>query len=122
MLLILTMHETYPPVLLAQKAARIRRETGDERWYAPIESERGQVKLGEKVKDIVVKPWEIFFAEPMLILIHMYTAVSRLLLCTKDECRTGTDEWFDSSNMEFCICVSNRTLSCSATRKGGPQV
>ncbi|KAL8731689.1 MAG: hypothetical protein Q9181_004224 [Wetmoreana brouardii] len=36
--IILVIPETYHPVLLRRKAVRLRRETGDGRWRAPIES------------------------------------------------------------------------------------
>lgn len=73
-LIILTMRETYPPIILVQKAKRLRKETGDSRWYAPLETKH--VPLGTQARSIVVKPWAIFFREPILICIHIYTAVS----------------------------------------------
>jgi hypothetical protein len=33
----LLVPETYHPVLLRKEAERRRKETGDDRWYAPIE-------------------------------------------------------------------------------------
>lgn len=37
MLIALVIPETYAPVLLKRKAVRMRKETGEQRWYAPIE-------------------------------------------------------------------------------------
>lgn len=38
MLLIISLvPETYMPVLLRREAVKLRKETGEERWYAPIE-------------------------------------------------------------------------------------
>ncbi|KAF8305495.1 MFS general substrate transporter [Clavulina sp. PMI_390] len=68
----LTLRETYPPALLVLKAARLRRETGDPRWHAP--SELVQISMGERIKGILVKPWAVFFAEPILVCIHIYIA------------------------------------------------
>ena len=68
--------ETYEPVLLARKAARKRRETGDERYFAAIE--RREVTLSQRVKDIIAKPFVVLLSEPMLVAITVYMAVSRL--------------------------------------------
>jgi hypothetical protein len=38
-LLVLFVPETYTPILLKRKAKRLRNETGDERYRAPIELE-----------------------------------------------------------------------------------
>lgn len=73
---LLTLRETYPPTLLVHKAQKKRKETGDDRWYAPLETVK--VPIGEKMSTILVKPWKIFFREPMLICIHVYIAVSDL--------------------------------------------
>lgn len=69
-----TLRETCPPTLLVRKAERRRKETGDDRWYAPLETV--DVKMGEKMQNILVKPWQIFFREPILICLHVYVAVS----------------------------------------------
>ena len=37
MLVLFFVPETYSPVLLRAKAAKLRKETGEERWYASIE-------------------------------------------------------------------------------------
>ncbi len=37
LLIIFFVPETYMPVLLRREAVKLRKETGEERWYAPIE-------------------------------------------------------------------------------------
>ena len=37
MLVLFFVPETYSPVLLREKARKLRKETGDERWHAPID-------------------------------------------------------------------------------------
>lgn len=78
-LILLTLRETYPPLILVHKAERLRKETGDERWYAPLEAKH--VPLGARARSIIIKPWAIFFREPILICIHIYTAVSIFATC-----------------------------------------
>lgn len=70
-----TLPETYGPVLLARKAQRIRKETGDERYYAPIEARN--VPIGRRLYNILAMPFKILFLEPMLIAITVYMSVSR---------------------------------------------
>ncbi|KAF8269310.1 major facilitator superfamily domain-containing protein [Lactarius quietus] len=65
-----TLPETYGPVLLARKAQRIRKETGDERYYAPIEERN--VPIGHRLYSIFAMPFKILFLEPMLLAITIY--------------------------------------------------
>jgi hypothetical protein len=39
LLVLFTVPETYTPKILAQKAKRLRKETGDDRYWAPCESD-----------------------------------------------------------------------------------
>jgi MFS family permease len=56
--------ETYKPVLLRQKAIRLRKETGDDRWQAPIE------KMDRSILKTILmscrRPFELLFLEPMV--------------------------------------------------------
>ena len=64
--------ETYGPVLLKRKAIRLRKETGDMRYYHPQE----EIKLD--VKSIVTKqlsrPLIMLFTEPMVACIAFYAS------------------------------------------------
>ncbi|WVQ72033.1 hypothetical protein IAR50_001577 [Cryptococcus sp. DSM 104548] len=62
--------ETYAPKILAQKAARMRKETGDDRYYAPLE--RADASIKARVHDILLKPVLILALEPMLQAVTMY--------------------------------------------------
>ncbi|TDL21352.1 MFS general substrate transporter [Rickenella mellea] len=66
-----TLPETFAPVLLVIKAKRLRAETGDERYYAPLESE-DKIPLGKRVEKILARPFKVMFQEPMLIAVTMY--------------------------------------------------
>jgi MFS family permease len=72
-----TLPETYGPVLLAKKAQRLRKETGDERYYAPIEVRN--VPIGRRLYNILAMPFKILFLEPMLLAITIYQSVSYCL-------------------------------------------
>jgi hypothetical protein len=66
--------------LLKKKAIRLREETGDDRWIAPIELKK--VTFKQRVLGIVAKPFRILFTEPMLIAITVYMSfVYGVLVC-----------------------------------------
>ncbi|WFD07489.1 hypothetical protein MVES1_002855 [Malassezia vespertilionis] len=71
LLLIFTMPETLGARCLQKKAKRIRKETGDDRYKAPVELVEGESKL-TIVKRILAKPFILFFQEPMLIATTIY--------------------------------------------------
>ena len=54
-------------------AQRMRKETGDNRYYAPIE--RKHITMSQRSQNILKKPFEILFSEPMLIAITLYQSV-----------------------------------------------
>ena len=66
------------PRLSALAAQKKRKETGDNRYYAPIERKRAP--LSQRVQDIVGKPFKILFSEPMLVAITIYQSVCRTLV------------------------------------------
>ena len=62
--IILLVPETYHPVLLRQKAQRLRKETGDEAWKAPIE------QLSRSIPKTIlwscIRPFQLLCFEPMV--------------------------------------------------------
>ncbi|KAF8578166.1 MFS general substrate transporter [Ramaria rubella] len=66
--------ETYEPVILARKARRIRKETGDEHYHAAIEKHWRNMSWFNRVSDILGKPFTMLFHEPMLMAITVYMA------------------------------------------------
>jgi MFS family permease len=69
-LIFFTIPETYQPVLLVRKAERMRKETGDSRYYAPKEANKPDMR--RRLYNIVAMPFKILFLEPMLIAIVVY--------------------------------------------------
>lgn len=70
--------ETYAPVLLKRKAQRLRKETGNERWFHPQE----KIKLSPKT--IITKhfsrPILMLITEPMVTCIALYASFVYALL------------------------------------------
>lgn len=100
------MPETYGPVLLARKAKRIRKETGDNRYYAPKEVDKPDIGL--RLYNILAVPFKILFLEPMLIAIVVYQSVSSYSRSPR-ACPL-TD--FSFSTAAFISCLK-RTRLCS---------
>ena len=65
----------FRPIILARKAARLREETKDPRFKAPLELVRKPTLCG-RLRETLAKPFVIFVCEPMLIAIALYMAVS----------------------------------------------
>ena len=65
--------ETYAPVLLRRKAIKLRKETGDDRWRAPIE------KMDRSVAKTVlwscIRPFQLLFFEQMVLLTCLLSAM-----------------------------------------------
>ncbi|KAF2804738.1 MFS general substrate transporter [Mytilinidion resinicola] len=65
--------ETYHPVLLRQKAQRLRKETRNEAWKAPIEN------LSRSIPKTIlwscIRPFQLLFFEPMCLNLCMLSAI-----------------------------------------------
>ncbi|KAK5553510.1 hypothetical protein LTR46_008485 [Exophiala xenobiotica] len=70
---ILVVPETYPKVLLKRKAASKRKESGNERWWAPIE--RNDDSLLHTLLHSCVTPCKLLILEPMCLLLCLYSAI-----------------------------------------------
>jgi MFS family permease len=65
--------ETYTPVLLRRRAAALRASTGDERHYAPIE--RLSRSIPRTIAWSCLRPFQLLFFEPMVLLLCLFTAL-----------------------------------------------
>ncbi|OAA61356.1 Major facilitator superfamily domain, general substrate transporter [Cordyceps fumosorosea ARSEF 2679] len=64
--------ETYGPVLLRRKAARLRKETGDDRWWHPHEEEK--MNMSNIVTKYIVRPLNMLFTEPAVTCMAIYAS------------------------------------------------
>ncbi|KAI7779359.1 hypothetical protein LA080_000935 [Diaporthe eres] len=71
--LVVTVPETYHPVVLRNKARKIRKDTGDERWKAPIE--KTNKSLVRTVGLSLLRPFQILIFEPMALILNLYSAI-----------------------------------------------
>ncbi|KAK8854610.1 hypothetical protein IAR55_003349 [Kwoniella newhampshirensis] len=68
--IVIFVPETYAPKLLAVKAKKLRKDTKEERWYAPLE--RSNTSFKARCNDILLKPFVILALEPMLQAVTLY--------------------------------------------------
>ncbi|KDN53529.1 putative mfs-multidrug-resistance transporter [Tilletiaria anomala UBC 951] len=65
-----TLRETYAPIILVRKARRIRKETGSEKYVAPLEL--APLKAKDLLHATLLKPFAMLFMEPMLLALTVY--------------------------------------------------
>lgn len=62
------------PLIRVWKAQRLRQETGDDRYYAPME--RDTKTMAQQVENVLAKPFKMLVREPMLMASTVYMSVS----------------------------------------------
>ncbi|QMW46701.1 hypothetical protein G4B11_010156 [Aspergillus flavus] len=72
--------ETYPPVILRKRAAKIRKETGDPKWWTHYD---GGDDLSKRLKIGLSRPFIMLVTEPICIFWNSYIAIAYgiLYLC-----------------------------------------
>jgi len=71
------LKETYPPVILARKAARLRKETGNQALRSKLDS---GITPKELFKRAIFRPMKMLFLSPIVASLCWYTAVAYGLL------------------------------------------
>ncbi|KAG5660264.1 hypothetical protein KAF25_003786 [Fusarium avenaceum] len=70
----LLVPETYSPVLLRRRAAKLSKITGHV-YVSQIDYERGKVTLADSFKTALSRPWILLFKEPIVLLLSIYMAI-----------------------------------------------
>jgi MFS family permease len=65
--------ETYHPVLLRAKARKLRKETGDERWKAPLE--KMNKSIPRTIAYSLLRPGQLLLFEPMCLNLCLFSAI-----------------------------------------------
>lgn len=65
--------ETYHPVLLRNKARKLRKETGDERWKASME--KTNKSIPKTIGYSLLRPFQLLFLEPMCFNLCLFSAI-----------------------------------------------
>ncbi|OJJ36655.1 hypothetical protein ASPWEDRAFT_108514 [Aspergillus wentii DTO 134E9] len=72
LLVSISMRESYAPIILQQRAAHLRKITGDRRWWSRYESKDGLVKT---LRDSIKRPIVMAVTEPICIFWNLYVGV-----------------------------------------------
>ncbi|PTU20132.1 hypothetical protein P175DRAFT_0438908 [Aspergillus ochraceoroseus IBT 24754] len=72
-LIVCFVPETYHPVVLQRKAQQLRKDTGDDRWQAPIE--KRQRSVAQTILRSVYRPILLLTMEPMCLNLCIYSAI-----------------------------------------------
>lgn len=72
--------ETYAPILLKWKAARLRQLTGDDRYKGEVEIQ--EETFVRRLGRALYRPFLLTFSEPIIILIALYLTVIYIILFT----------------------------------------
>ncbi|OTA54163.1 MFS general substrate transporter [Hypoxylon sp. EC38] len=66
--------ETYAPVLLRRRAAKLSKMTG-KHYISIVDRDQGRIALGESFKIALSRPWILLFREPIVFLLSVYMAI-----------------------------------------------
>ncbi|KAJ5532717.1 MFS general substrate transporter [Penicillium frequentans] len=72
LLAVFTYPETYPPRILQKKTQRLREETGNKTLACALDIEETSFRYLARI--YLIRPWALFFTEPILVLITLYQA------------------------------------------------
>lgn len=69
------LRETYSPVLLRKKAAKLRKETGDDRWHYTTERAVGETRTAKQIFLMsLIRPLRMLFLQPIVTVCAIYIA------------------------------------------------
>ncbi|KAF5364598.1 hypothetical protein D9758_005617 [Tetrapyrgos nigripes] len=71
--LFLIVPETFIPVLTARKAARLRRETKNDVWWASLDRQNNN--LGQAILISCYRPFQLMIRDPMASLLNLWTSL-----------------------------------------------
>ncbi|KAJ5289037.1 hypothetical protein N7478_002067 [Penicillium angulare] len=74
-LLFFGLPETFAPNILARRARRVRRITGNSGYMSESEIEIKEIKPVDVVFEALVRPFQLCFAEPIVLLLNLYIAL-----------------------------------------------
>lgn len=71
---VLFVPETYSPILLRTRAARLSKLTGKQ-YISKIDTENGRPHLGSSLQLALSRPWILLFKEPIVLISSVYMAI-----------------------------------------------
>ena len=71
---ILFLPETYGPVLLRHRAAKLSAMTG-KHFVSKLDHDAGKISLSQSIRTALSRPWVLLFREPIVLLLSIYMAI-----------------------------------------------
>lgn len=71
----LILPETYAPVLLRRRAAKLSEMTGKV-YLSQMDYDRGRQTFGQTMRIALSRPWLLLIREPIVFLLSLYMAIS----------------------------------------------
>ncbi|KAJ5909773.1 hypothetical protein N7504_004416 [Penicillium tannophilum] len=90
-LLFFGLPETFAPNILARRARRVRRITGNSQYMSESEIEIKEIKPMDLIFESLVRPFQLCFLEPIVFLLNLYIALIYGILYT----------WFEAFPIVF---------------------
>lgn len=69
-----TIPETYTPVILRRRAAKLSKITGKV-YKSKMEIDKGPTSVKQEFKTALGRPWVLLFREPIVLLLSIYMAI-----------------------------------------------
>ena len=73
LLITFTVKETYAPTILARRAKKMRKETGNDRFVTQLDLD--ERPLGQRLRIFLLRPFQLLFVEPIVLFISLYMSV-----------------------------------------------
>ncbi|KAI3320511.1 major facilitator superfamily domain-containing protein [Xylariaceae sp. AK1471] len=70
----ISIPETYAPVLLRRRAARMTKITGNV-YQDVVQCDKGVISAKQLFASALSRPWKLFFREPIVLLLSLYMAI-----------------------------------------------
>ncbi len=77
------MPETFGPVILKRKAKKLRKETGSDKYVAPAELEKQEVR--EIITQVLMRPIRMFLFEAIVLFTCMFLALEYGIFYSKSD-------------------------------------
>lgn len=72
-LITFTVPETYAPSILARRAKKMRKETGDDKYVT--EQDLDMRPFAERLRVFLIRPFQLLFLEPIVLFVSIYMSV-----------------------------------------------
>lgn len=118
----LAFHETYPQLILRRRAAKKRRDTGDQRYYTAAEKLEGERSVVRIIGRSLSRPLRLLNFDPIVqvvaILSGFYYGVLYIVLATfSDLWVTKYHQRVDISGLHYIACANGEI---TGSQIGGP--